>query len=178
MSEKEKKQEQTSELTPEERKKKRKKIILIVCLVVLAVIAAVVIYLLKKPKDVMTKENYKQIMEEMDEKVQDGYFETYMNTEWTFPDGASETTDAILGNSPNNKKPIRCEVKRLDTDEVIFSTGVLPVGAELPPFKLDVDLEAGTYDAMCVVYLLDEEEDGTYTDYSNAGFHITITVQN
>ena len=147
MSEKEKKQEQTSELTPEERKKKRKKIILIVCLVVLAVIAAVVIYLLKKPKDVMTKENYKQIMEEMDEKVQD-------------------------------KKPIRCEVKRLDTDEVIFSTGVLPVGAELPPFKLDVDLEAGTYDAMCVVYLLDEEEDGTYTDYSNAGFNITITVQN
>ena len=178
MSEKEKKQEQTSELTPEERKKKRKKIILIVCLVVLAVIAAVVIYLLKKPKDVMTKENYKQIMEEMDEKVQDGYFETYMNTEWTFPDGASETTDAILGNSPNNKKPIRCEVKRLDTDEVIFSTGVLPVGAELPPFKLDVDLEAGTYDAMCVVYLLDEEEDGTYTDYSNAGLNITITVQN
>ena len=96
----------------------------------------------------MTKENYKQIMEEMDEKVQDGYFETYMNTEWTFPDGASETTDAILGNSPNNKKPIRCEVKRTDTDEVVFSTGVLPVGAELPPFKLDVDLEAGTYDAM------------------------------
>lgn len=126
----------------------------------------------------MTEENYKQISEEMDEQVQEGYFETYMNTDWTFPNGASESTNAILGNSPNNKKPIRCEVILADTEEVIYSTEVLPVGAELPPFKLDVDLDAGTYDAVCMVYLLDEEDDGSYTDYSNAGFNVTITVEN
>ena len=114
----------------------------------------------------------------MSKEVQEGYFETYMNTDWTFPDGTSETTDAILGNSPNNKKPIRCEILLSDTSEVIFSTGVLPVGAELPPFKLDVDLDAGTYEAVCMIYLLDEEEDGTYTDYSNAGFNVTITIEN
>ncbi len=177
MSEKE--QKQTSELTPEEaKKKKRKKIILIICIIVLLIIAAIVIYLLKKPKDVMTKENYKQIMEEMEHEVEEGYFETYMNREWTFPDGTSETTDAVLGNSPNNRKPIRCEVLLADTNEVIFSTDVLPVGTEVPPFKLDVDLDAGTYNAVCMVYLLDEEEDGTYTDYSNAGFNLTITVEN
>ena len=65
-----------------------------------------------------------------------------------------------------------------ETDELVFSTGVLPVGAELPAFKLDVDLDAGTYDAVCMVYLLDEAEDGTYIDYSSAGFHVTITVEN
>ena len=101
-----------------------------------------------------------------------------MNTDWTFPDGTSETTNAVLGNSPNNKKPIRCEVLLEETDELVFSTGVLPVGAELPAFKLDVDLDAGTYDAVCMVYLLDEAEDGTYIDYSSAGFHVTITVEN
>lgn len=126
----------------------------------------------------MTEGNYKQIAEEMEDEVQEGYFETYMNTDWTFPDGTSETEDAILGNSPNNKKPIRCEVKLVDTDEIIFKTDVIPVGAEVPPFKLDVDLDAGTYDAMCEIYLLNEEKDGTYTDYSNAGFNITITVEN
>lgn len=126
----------------------------------------------------MNEGNYKQIMEDMDAQVQEGYFETYMNTDWTFPDGASETTNAILGNSPNNKKPIRCEVLMKDTEEVLYSTDVLPVGAELPPFKLDVDLDAGTYDAVCMVYLLDEEDDGSYTDYSNAGFDVTITVEN
>lgn len=162
----------------EQKKNNKKKIIIIIC-ILLIIIAAVAVFLwLRRPKNVITEENYKQIMEDMDNQVQEGYFETYMNTDWTFPDGTSETTDAILGNSPNNKKPIRCEILLADTEEVLYSTGVLPVGAELPPFKLDVDLDAGTYDAVCMVYLLDEEEDGSYTDYSNAGFNVTINVLN
>ena len=176
MSDKEQKT-QTVEASPEEmKKKKRKKIIIIIC-ILLVIIAAIIIYFLTRPKG-MTEGNYKQIMEEMDNEVQEGYFETYMNTVWTFPDGASETTNAVLGNSPNNKKPIRCEVRLADTDEVIFKTDVMPVGEEHPPFKLDKDLDAGRYDAVCEVYLLNEEKNGTYTDYSNAGFNITITVEN
>lgn len=178
MSDKEQ-QIQTAELTPEElKKKKRKKIIIIIC-ILLIIIAAVVVFLwFRRPKGVITEGNYKQIMDEMDDQVQEGYFETYMNTEWIFPDGNSETTNAVLGNSPNNKKPIRCEVLLADTQEMIFKTDVIPVGAEVPPFRLDVDLEAGTYDAVCEVYLLDEEKDGTYTDYSNAGFNVRITIEN
>lgn len=175
MSDKE--QVKAAEMTPEElKKKKRKKIIVIVVCILLVIIAAVLIYFMTRPKGI-TEGNYKQIMEEMENEVKEGYFETYMNSEWTFPDGTSETTDAIFGNSPNNKKPIRCEVILEDTEEVIFKTDVIPVGAELPPFKLDVDLDAGTYNAVCMVYLLDEKN-GKYTDYSNAGFNVTITVQN
>ena len=176
MSEKE--QEQVTNQMQEEQKKKRKKIVIIILLLLLIIAAVVIFLIMKRPKRVMTEENYKQISEEMDEQVQEGYCETSMNTDWTFPNGASESTNAILGNSPNNKKPIRCEVILADTEEVIYSTEVLPVGAELPPFKLDVDLDAGTYDAVCMVYLLDEEDDGSYTDYSNAGFNVTITVEN
>lgn len=169
-------QVQKAEPTPEELKKKKRRNTIAV-IVILLVIAAVIIWFLTRPKGI-TEGNYKRIMEEMENEVKEGYFETYMNSEWTFPDGTSETTDAILGNSPNNRKPIRCEVILEDTQEVVFKTDVIPVGAELPPFKLDVDLDAGTYEAMCMVYLMNEERDGTYTDYSNAGFHVTITVQN
>lgn len=179
MSEQEQTQNQAQAvvLSPEElKKKKRKKIIIAVC-ILLIIIAAIIIYFLTRPKGI-TEGNYKKIMEEMENEVQEGYFETYMNTNWTFPDGTSETTDAILGNSPNNRKPIRCEVVLTETEEVVFTTDVIPVGAELPPFKLDVDLEPGTYDAVCRVYLLDEEDDGTYTDYSDAGFNVTIIVEN
>ncbi len=176
MSDKE--QKQTAELSPEElKKKKRKKILIIVCILII-IIAAVLIYFLTRPKNTMTEGNYKQIMEDMGNEVQEGYFETYMNTDWTFPDGTSETTNAILGNSPNNKKPIRCEVMLADTGEVIFKTDVIPVGAEMPPFKLDKDLAPGTYNAICQIYLLDEKDDGSYTDYSDAGFNVTITVEN
>lgn len=158
---------------------KKKKLVIGGVVVVAAAVGAAIFFLNRKPEgNTITEENYRQIMEDMNDQVQEGYFETYMNTEWTFPDGTSETKNAILGNSPNNKKPIRCEVQLADTQEVIFTTGVIPVGAELPPFKLDKDLDAGTYEAVCMVYLLNEEEDGTYTDYSNAGFNVTITVEN
>lgn len=174
---------------------KKKKTALLVAggafvLVLIAVIVVLVVLLLGKkdgqtqgqgeePKTyVMNEGNYQQIQENMEAEVQEGYFETYMNMEWTFPDGTSETTDAILGNSSNNTKPIRCEVVLAGTEQVIFRTEVLPVGTRLPPFKLDVDLEAGTYDAVCEIYLLEDAGDGTYKDYSSAGFNITITVEN
>lgn len=174
-------------------KKDKKKTALIIggvllILILIAIIVALVILLTRKktPEEqagdartyVINEENYQQIMEDMENEVREGYFETYMNTEWTFPDGTSETTDAILGNSPNNSRPIRCEILLRDTEEVIFATGAIPVGALLPAFKLDVDLDAGKYDAVCMVYLLNETADGTYTDYSSAGFNVTITVEN
>lgn len=167
---------------------KNKKTIIVVGVVVLllAIIGCLVFLLLRKEGNtpektggyVMDEGNYQQIQDDMEAAVQEGYFETYMNTEWTFKDGTSETEDAVLGNSPNNTKPIRCEIVLNDTGEVVYKTGVLPVGAVLEPFKLDQDLDAGSYAATCMVYLLDEAEDGTYTDYSNAGFNITITVEN
>lgn len=171
-------------------KKKKTAILLIGMVLILVVVIAVLVFLLLK-KDTAEPEknesaavymidegNYQQIMKEMESEVREGYFETYMNTEWTFSDGTSKTTDAVLGNSPNNTKPIRCEVQLRDTGEVVFATGVLPVGAQVPPFKLDVDLDAGVYEAVCMIYLLNEIGDGTYTDYSNAGFNVTITVKN
>lgn len=179
MPETKKKRKKSTRKSEEElKKKKKKKIIIIICIFLLIIAAVVIFLIMRRPGRVMNEANYKEISEEMEDQVREGYFETYMNNEWTFPDGTSESSNAILGNSPNNKKPIRCEILLADTEEVIYSTDVLPVGTELPPFKLDVDLDAGTYDAVCMVYLLNEEDDGSYTDYSNAGFNVTITVEN
>lgn len=170
---------------------KKKKIVLFAAgglfvVILIAVIVVLVVLLLRKEKEggsdmnevyVIDEGNYQQIMEEIDTKVKEGNFETYMTVDWTFPDGASESTDAVLGNSPSNTRPIRCEVLRNDTGEKIFTTGVIPVGAQLPPFKLDADLDAGVYETTCMIYLLEEKGDGTYTDYSSAGFTVTITVE-
>jgi len=167
-------------------KKKAAVIAIGILLAVLIILAGIIVFLLANRNNgledngvyVMDEGNYTQIQEEMANRVDEGYFETYMNTEWTFSDGAALTEDAILGNSPNNTKPIRCEILLSDTSEVVFTTGVIPVGAQLPPFKLNADLDAGKYDAVCMVYLLDELSDGTYQDYSGAGFSITIIIEN
>lgn len=152
----------------------------------LAVGAAVTMFIMMNnrkddgPQNVYTmeEENYRQIMEDMSAQVEEGYFETYMTTEWVFPDGSSEASEAMLGNAPNNTKPIRCELLLDETGETLFQTGVLPVGALVSPIRLDRDLEAGVYDATCMIYLMKEKGDGTFEDYSSAGFRVTITIQN
>lgn len=165
--------------------KKTKTIVAVSCIVaLLAVGAAVAMFIMMNHKEeesqamyTMDEGNYQQIMDDMSAQVQEGYFETYMTTEWTFPDGSSDASEAMLGNSPNNTKPIRCELLLDETGEVLFETGVLPVGALVSPIRLERDLEAGTYDATCMIYLMNEKEDGTFEDYSSAGFRVTLIIE-
>lgn len=164
---------------------KKKKIGIIVgcVMVLLLVVIGVLVFLLFQKEDedaggyVIDENNYQQIQENMANEVAEGYFETYMNTTWTFANGTAKTENAVLGNSPNNTKPIRCEVFLNDTEEIVYKTGVLPVGTVLEPFALEQDLDAGTYEATCQIYLLKEQEDGSYKDFSSAGFYITIEVE-
>ncbi len=168
--------------------KKIKILVACVCAVALLAVgaAAAMFFMMNSNKDedvpetayTMEEDNYQQIMEDMSAQVEEGYFETYMTTEWVFPDGSSEASQGMLGNSPNNTKPIRCELLLDETGEVLFRTNVLPVGALVSPIKLDKELEAGTYDATCMIYLMNEKEDGTFEDYSSAGFRVTVTIQN
>lgn len=168
--------------------KKTKIIIACICIVaLLAVGAAVAMFVMMMNKEdtpqdngvyTMDEGNYQQIMDDMSEQVQEGYFETYMTTDWVFPDGSSEASDAMLGNSPNNTKPIRCELLLDETGEKLFETNVIPVGALVSPIKLNKDLDAGTYDATCMIYLMNEKDDGTFEDYSNAGFKVSLIIQN
>lgn len=168
--------------------KKTKIIIGCICIVALLAVgaaAAMFVMMMNKPDAsqadgvyTMDEGNYQQIKDDMSERVQEGYFETYMTTDWTFPDGSSESTDAMLGNSPNNTKPIRCELLLDETGEKLFETKVIPVGALVSPIKLDKDLDAGTYDATCMIYLMNEKDDGTFEDYSSAGFRVTLIIEN
>lgn len=170
--------------------KKTKIIIACICIVaLLAVGAAVAMFVMMMNQEdetpqtdkavyTMDEGNYQQIMDDMSEQVAEGYFETYMTTDWTFPDGASEASDAMLGNSPSNTKPIRCELLLDETGEKLFETNVIPVGALVSPIKLNKDLDAGTYDATCMIYLMNEKDDGTFEDYSSAGFKVTLIIEN
>lgn len=166
---------------------KNKKLIVIGIIILLLAVIGVLIFMLfrKDGKEreqtdgyVINESNYQQIQEDMVDEVAEGYFETYMNTTWTFENGTSVSQDAVLGNSPNNTKPIRCEVILEDTGEIVYKTGAIPVGTVLDPFGLDKDLDAGTYEAICQIYLLEEQEGGTYRDFSSAGFYVTIEVEN
>jgi hypothetical protein len=123
---------------------------------------------------VLDEDSAATIMDEMRKEVEEGMFECNMSMTWTFADGSSESKDAIVVNSKNNSYPFYFDVTLNDTGETIYSSPVVPVGAQLTDFALDKDLDPGEYKATVMYSLLEDETSQTVK--SQAGFVITIIV--
>lgn len=122
---------------------------------------------------VITEENLEAINREIDEKVANGMFETHMNTIWTFPDGSSPSNDAVMGNSASNNFTLYFTVSLTDTDEIVFTSGMIPVGSQIAEIVLENDLDEGTYPAVVKINMVDD--DGEPID-SNMGINITLVI--
>lgn len=179
-------------------KKKNKTIIIVIAIfaVVVAALIGVIIYLLNRGNDsdsvqrnetqrevadsirtVLDQGSANNVMDQMREEVAEGMFECQMSMTWTFADGKAESQDAYVANSVNNTYPICFDVyMRDDTEKLLYSSPVLPVGTDLRNFKLDQELSAGSYQAT-VMYKLLEDED-SQEEISSAGFVVTINVLN
>ena len=173
--------------TPEKKGLTGKHVALILGVLVIIAAAVVIVFLLRpEPAEValaetdppaaarvMTEENYKEIMSDLTERIDRGRFRTYMNTTWTFPDGKSPSSNAVMGNSPANNYPFWFTVAIVDTGEIVFSSGILPVGAEMAEIKLEKELPAGEYAANIRINLVDEDDEPVQ---SNVGFNITLRI--
>lgn len=148
-------------------------IILIPIIIILIAVIGVMGYMLLNKSDetekesvdtsgrgtVITPDNVDEIREEMSKPVEDGYFETEMNVNWAFPNSKSESTNAYVGNSESNTRTIYFDVVLNDTEEVVYSSPYIPVGASIKGFALNVDLSKGTYPARCQYYLVDDNNE-------------------
>lgn len=126
---------------------------------------------------ILDPENADKIIQDAQSLVDDTMFETYMNFEWHFKSGTSASYDAVIGNSANNKYPIYFKITMEGSSTVLYESNVLAVGTQIKELKLDKALEKGTYNTVFTVYLLNENEDGTYTILSDAGFDSTVIIE-
>lgn len=117
--------------------------------------------------------NVDNIMSELSDKVEEGMFECMMSTSWTFEDGASASPNSYVANVESNLHAIFFDVYIDQTEELIYSSPILPVGSEIRGIKLDKELSAGDYDAIVMYTLVNED----YEEVSTVGFRITITVK-
>lgn len=115
-----------------------------------------------------------KIQAALNEKVAQSEINISMNPTPIFKNGTSEG-NLLIVNSEVNNYPQRVTIIRTDTNEQIYQTKAIPVGSKIETDKLDIDLNAGTYD--CVAYFenLDPE---TGDALGRAGANITITIQN
>ena len=160
--------------------KGRRKMIIIAFVVLCAALVVCVVLLLQKtkPKELdrgfVDESNKDKVMEDMGNKVAEGMFECKMTTSWVFEDGKSESPNAYVANVESNLHTIYFDVYDTATDELLYSSPMLPVGTELNNIKLEKELQKGEYDAVVQYTLVGEENE----EVSTVGFNITISVNN
>jgi len=156
-----------------------KKIVLIFgsLIIICAAVIIAILLLQGEPEGtpVANAGNIEQIQEDVKDKVAKGMFMTHMNTTWNFKDGGSPSYDAVMGNSSANTYDFWFTMTLPETNEVLYQSGLIPVGQQLSEIKLEKDLGKGTYPAVANIQMVDEN--GSELE-SNMSFNITLIVEN
>ena len=114
-----------------------------------------------------------ELQEELNKIVEEGMINISMNLNPVFANGAADG-NLLIVNEEINRHPQVVEIYRDDTDELIYRSGVIPVGSKIEKGKLNVDLPAGQY--ACTAYFNSVDEN-TGELLGKAGAAIEITVQ-
>lgn len=104
-------------------------------------------------RDSLTKE---EIENELNSKVKEGEITISMNKYPVFKDGTSEG-NLLIVNESKNLYPQVVQIYLSDTDELIYQSGLIPIGSRIDSASLDVDLDKGTYDCYVMFNNIDEE---------------------
>lgn len=109
---------------------------------------------------VVNEENVEEVIKDLsnEEVVQPGYYEVTMNGTWEFKDGKSTSDNAYVKNVVTNSNDVYFDVTLAETDELIYSSPVIPRGSYLENITLNKELSAGTYDCVCTYHLVDENQ--------------------
>ena len=171
-------QEGVSSQEENQKVRRKKRMIIIAFVILLVALIICILLLLRKPEEegrnFVDRDNVDTIMEDMTEKVAEGMFECMMTTEWTFENGDSESPNAYVANVENNRYTIYFDVYEKESNELLYSSPLLPVGTEIRNIKLDKKLAADEYKAVVMYTLVDDDEQ----EVSSAGFNITISINN
>lgn len=95
--------------------------------------------------NIVISEDKKISASDIAEKVNDGMIVVKMTSKWTFNSDCT-SSNAYLANSDKNNYPLKFEITRKDTGEVLMTTPEVPVGSCIENFGLPNKLPSGTYD--------------------------------
>lgn len=113
-----------------------------------------------------------EIQAELNSKVADGMINISMNLNPIFKDGSSEG-NLLIVNEEINKYPQVIEIYLNDTEELIYKSGVIPVGSKVETGRLVTDLDMGTYP--CTAYFnAVNAENGELVGRAGASIEITV----
>lgn len=113
-----------------------------------------------------------EIQDELNKQVEEGMINISMNTYPEFESGTA-SGNLLITNDKVNVYPQFVEIYLADSEELIYQSGLIPVGGRIDNAKLSVDLDKGKYDCIAYFNAVDEE---TQEIVGKAGAEIVITV--
>jgi hypothetical protein len=121
---------------------------------------------------VAVPENVDELREKAQQPVEDGYYETRMNVDWVFPSSGEPSQNAYVENSTNNRRTVYFDLILSDTNELVYSSPFIPVGAKLEKFPLDAQLPAGEYAGIVTYHLVDDD----YQELTTVSVSVTLRI--
>ena len=106
---------------------------------------------------VITEENLDEVRDEISRPIEDASYAAVMSVEWTFERWDIPSRDAHVENSTRNTRTVYFDVFLDGTNELIYSSPYIPVGAKLDGIALDTEVPAGSYTATVVYFLVDDD---------------------
>lgn len=175
-----------SEQRASNNKKKGGIIVFAVCIVIIIALSGTVIYLLtsrktseaeKEPVNrniVVNEQNVEEVLAQLPEqRTPVGSYEVTMNSTWRFANGEAASENAYVKNAEANINSVYFDVTRVDTEETLYESPILPVGSYLENITLDSKLPAGNYDCLITYHLLNEEN----VSISTVKLTLTIIIE-
>ena len=115
-----------------------------------------------------------EIESKLNNQLEEGMINISMNTSPYFENGSAEGNLMIV-NETINRYPQKVEIVRNDTQELIYTSGAIPVGSKIEADALDVGLSEGIYECTAYFHNLDPN---TGNIIGSAGAIINITINN
>ncbi len=172
----------------ENRKKSNRRIVVLILLLLLAVVGVMlaVIGILRRNSDSGQEENrlvyeanvvtddadaLQAAVDALAEQVKEGDMALKMQTQAVSSDG--KLFDCYLGNSTSNRYDMFLVLYRDDTQEEIYRTGLIPIGAHIEQFELEEALPSGTYETTLVFNQVEEDQETIHAQV-NVGLILVV----
>jgi len=183
-----------SSIKTEQTQKSRSKVVIILVLILIVIViffASVIIYLLSNQNKTIADNNtesagaveiegniilddpksLQDAVDEMYRKAEEGRMTLEMQVETYSQDG--ENFSCFLANAKENNYEMYMILYRDDTQEEIYRSGLIPIGARIENFTTTVKLEPGTY-VGTLVYCQVEEDGETIHAQVNVGLNLHV----
>lgn len=109
---------------------------------------------------VVNAQNVEEVLADLSqhEMTEPGYYEVTMNFDWVFESGTSVSENAYVENAVTNTHDVYFDINLADTDELIYSSPILPRGSYIDTIALDKELAAGVYNCIVTYNLVDDDQ--------------------